>query len=421
MMRKLGLLTSIGVFALLMGGCTKNVESIPVEDSSDVVSEISEVQNEMPEPAEQDTELFGQDTVVPEQVVELSEQDMELINMAIHDNEHNIYMGSMGNEEIRMIISRIGDNLSAAYITRDDGEKIFQGELKKDSAGFILNTYSDDYLEGTISPDGNGGISINGEGVISESNVVFTLNQDTFFPIGEDLENYYFSLGYNADEAEQFAQQIKDFINDKTAFAGLIQYPISIEMDHGMAMIENEESMINIYDQLMEELNGFKEEIENIYTKYMFANYMGICVDDGIVWFSVDSSGDYKIIAINPPQYSLIPIVEPADGINQELENLMTLFYTAYFNKDIDTIEQYLTEGYQGDVSVVGSEIGSLEDVEIIEVKGWENAINKDSIGDKCELSLEFKYSNEDSYTYLTVDFIKEDSGWKITWYGLEK
>ena len=124
------------------------------------------------------------------------------------------------------------------------------------------------------------------------------------------------------------------------------------------------------------------------------------------------------------PQSSQISNVTPpgeSEDIDQELGNLMTMFYTAYFNKDIDTIEQFLAEGFQDDVSVVGNEISSLEDVEIIEVKGWKNVVNKDNIGDECELSLEFKFPNEDSYTYLTVDVIKEDSSWKITWYGLEK
>ena len=62
------------------------------------------------------------------------------------------------------------------------------------------------------------------------------------------------------------------------------------------------EDMIAVYDQLMEEI-GIREQIENIYTKFMFANYTGICVEDGIMWINIDSSGDYKITAINPPSY----------------------------------------------------------------------------------------------------------------------
>lgn len=103
-----------------------------------------------------------------------------------------------------------------------------------------------------------------------------------------------------------------------------------------------------------------------------------------------------------------------------DLKDLMTLFYTAYFNKDIDTIEQCLAEDYQGNVSFM-SEVSSLDEVEILEIKGWGNAVNLGNIGDECELSLEFILPNEDSLTYLTVDFVKEDKGWKIRWYGLEK
>lgn len=300
-MKKIGLVTLICVFTLLMGGCTKDVESTPSEDSSEAVSEIQEVQNDILEPIEEDVEPSEQEVAIPEQDVELSSQDAELINMGIHNNEHNIYMGSIGNEEIRMMITRTEDSLSAAYITRDGEEKAFQGDLKKDSAGFILNTDTGDHLEGTISEDDNGGISINGEGVISKSDVVFTLRQDTFFPVDEDTENYYSSLGYAADEAEQFAQQIKDSINDKTAFAKLVSYPISIEIDGSNISIENEGEMLDAYDKLIEQ-NGFKQQIESIYTKYMFANYMGICIEDGIMWIYPDSSGDYKITSINPPR-----------------------------------------------------------------------------------------------------------------------
>lgn len=111
---------------------------------------------------------------------------------------------------------------------------------------------------------------------------------------------------------------------------------------------------------------------------------------------------------------------EPANYKDPELEHLMTLFYTAYFNKDIDTIEQCLAGDYQGNASFM-SEVSSLDEVEILEIKGWGNAVNLGNIGDECELSLEFILPNEDSLTDLTVDFVKEDTGWKIRWYGLEK
>ena len=280
----------------------ENIGQTDTAKNGDISAE--EAENILPESTEEKTELSGMDTEIPEQNIELSEQDAELINMAIHNNEHNIYTGNIGNEEIRMMITRTEDSLSAEYTTRSGEGKVFQGNLANNAAGFVLNTDEGEYLNGIITKTDDGYFIINGEGVLSQSNVTFILNQESFIAIGDDMENYYDFFGYNADEAERFMQQIKDSINDKAAFAGLIQYPISIEMDggNGMAMIENEEDMIAVYDQLMEEI-GIKEQIENIYTKFMFANYTGICVDDGIMWITIDSSGDYKITAINPPSY----------------------------------------------------------------------------------------------------------------------
>lgn len=249
-------------------------------------------ENNPPDNAAQLPELSEQD-------IELSEQDAELINMAIHDNEHNIYTGNIGNEEIRMLITRTGDSLYAAYTTRSGEGKVLQGNLSNNAAGFVLNIDDGEYLNGLITETDNGYFIINGEGVLSQSNVTFALYQEYFITMGDDMENYYDFFDFSADEAEQFAQQIKDSINDKTAFAGLIQYPISIEIDGSNISIENEEGMLDVYDKLLEQ-NGFKQQIENSYTKFMFANYMGICVEDGIIWINMDSSGDYKITVINP-------------------------------------------------------------------------------------------------------------------------
>ena len=227
------------------------------------------------------------------------EQDTELVDMGIHNNEHNIYMGKCEDAEIRMVITRTEDDLSAAYITRDGAKNFFQGELQEDSAKFTLSNDFGDYLNMEINTDDNGMISVNGDGQISGNNVVLTLNQDTFFPIGEDFTNYYSSLGYEAEEAESFAAMIKDSVEDKAAFAKLISYPISIYDGNNNTMIENETAMVEAYDELFGQ--DFKEQVGNMFTKYMFANYQGICVEGGIMWFHKESSGDYKITTISLP------------------------------------------------------------------------------------------------------------------------
>ncbi|MDE7251375.1 MAG: M56 family metallopeptidase [Acetatifactor sp.] len=230
----------------------------------------------------------------------LSSQDLDLINGGIFDNQHNIYRGNIGNEEIRMLITRTGDSLYAAYTTRSGEGKVFRGNLANNAAGFVLNADEGEYLNGTVMQTEEGYFTISGEGVLSQKSVAFTLYQEGTIMMGDDLNNYYDFFGYNAEEAEQFAQQIKDSINDKTAFARLIQYPISIEIDGSRITIENEEGMIDVYDRLMKQ-NGFQQQVENIFTRYMFANYEGICIENGIIWVSQDTSGDYKIYAINTP------------------------------------------------------------------------------------------------------------------------
>lgn len=103
----------------------------------------------------------------------------------------------------------------------------------------------------------------------------------------------------------------------------------------------------------------------------------------------------------------------------QELGNIMTLFYPAYFDKDIETMRQYLSQSFGGNMSF-SDEINSQEEVEVFGIKGLDSSVQAD-VGDECELSLEFRLSNEDSFTYLTVGFVKEDTGWKVSSYGLEK
>ena len=47
------------------------------------------------------------------------------------------------------------------------------------------------------------------------------------------------------------------------------------------------------YDWLISE-DTFREMIENMFTKYLFKNYLGVCVEDGVIWFD-----DNKITALS--------------------------------------------------------------------------------------------------------------------------
>lgn len=113
-------------------------------------------------------------------------------------------------------------------------------------------------------------------------------------------------------------------------------------------------------------------------------------------------------------------IVEKSEDA-KELENIMTAFCTAYFEGEAnaDTINQYLSEAFEGDLESQNV-IYSMDELTIKGIKGLDTEMEA-KIGDTCTLSLEFAYPNEDSYTYLTVEFTKESDGWKILSYGLEK
>ena len=120
------------------------------------------------------------------------------------------------------------------------------------------------------------------------------------------------------------------------------------------------------------------------------------------------------------PIYNTIPL--PYDSWTedaQELGKTVTLFYTAYFNYDFETIRQCVADSYGDDIEVL-DDINSLDEVEVLGIKGLDSSMQS-NIGDQCELSLEFLLPDEDSLTYLSVGFIKEDTGWKIRSCILEK
>lgn len=213
----------------------------------------------------------------------------------IRNNTHNIFDGTIGQTEVRMRISRKDNSLTAAYITRADDENFFEGEMKN-PAEFELKDDEGGYLKGRIQ-DGN----INGTGMILGESIEFVMNLDTFFPIGYDYDNYYSGVAANncsSKEVEKFAQQIKDSMHNKEEFLELFTYPLEIRIEGEAIAINSKEEMAKQYDFLISE-EHFREQIENMYTKYLFLTYEGICVENGIIWFMKDNNDNYKIWALN--------------------------------------------------------------------------------------------------------------------------
>lgn len=96
-------------------------------------------------------------------------------------------------------------------------------------------------------------------------------------------------------------------------------------------------------------------------------------------------------------------------------------FSEAYFQGDSETIKKYLVEDYSGtlDTYTDSRESKGTETVSINEIKGLADV--GDETGVTYTVQAEFLPAGEDSLFYLFMDFEKQEGGWRIRTYGLEK
>lgn len=159
---------------------------------------------------------------------------------------------------------------------------------------------------------------------------------------------------------------------------------------------------------------GYGNDVWVIYSRYFAA----------VEWGSrLDAIADTFAVTVNDAENPSVTGTEatgPKSEGARKLERIMTLFYTAYFDGDVDTIKQYLVKDYQWNPDVYEDPQHASE-VEIKGIKGL-NGIDELNIEDQYEVSLEFRAPNEDSFTYLSTVFVYDiDGSWKISFYGLEK
>lgn len=108
-----------------------------------------------------------------------------------------------------------------------------------------------------------------------------------------------------------------------------------------------------------------------------------------------------------------IPI-EAADI--QEIRSIIEEFAAAYFGGNVDGLHKFLTNPYEWNIDAYAG-TGTVSDYKL---KGLPD-IGERNVKNKWEISLEFMDSNDDSYSYLTFSFVKQEDGWKINSYGVEK
>lgn len=133
---------------------------------------------------------------------------------------------------------------------------------------------------------------------------------------------------------------------------------------------------------------------------------------------SVEKPEDSPIIVTETPDEALT-MEETTGELSEdalEVKSITEVFCTAYFDRNIDEIKKYLASSYEDDISV----LDSSEEVSDISIRGLAK-IKEAPIGDRYTVYCEFKPNTQsDTYQYLTIEFIKQEDGWKVQNYGLE-
>ena len=121
------------------------------------------------------------------------------------------------------------------------------------------------------------------------------------------------------------------------------------------------------------------------------------------------------------PEVMTAQATEPAHSDDwYAIHTLTNLFAAVYFDGNADILKNYLADSFVGDVEVYTSPSPTAVP-NVISLKGLED-IGELEVGSVCHPSVEFFTGVEgDSYSYLSLTVVKEESGWKVQAYGLEK
>lgn len=230
----------------------------------------------------------------------------------LSDKMHMVFDGkTIQNQRVQVLLTRNGKDLTA-HVQSADGtiQKKLQGAIGENTGWFMVKSEDGSLLEGYASKGENPYISVQGiiDGQKIEANDLFE-STGTIFETKEEEEDYYVGMGeYGGVEVtkgtmDAFMQQIRTAVDDKEAFAKLMDYPVKINYEAGSVTVSNEKEMMETYDTLMN-TNRFKENVKEIFVgSYPFYNYMGVMLEIGEqgqnVWIDQDKNGTLGIYAIN--------------------------------------------------------------------------------------------------------------------------
>lgn len=113
------------------------------------------------------------------------------------------------------------------------------------------------------------------------------------------------------------------------------------------------------------------------------------------------------------PTAAPTPLPENPETEEQILNNFLEDFTRAYFYGTAEDVQPFLAADFQGPVDAYqGGEPSGIE---------TRLLFPQEDDPSRYVASIQFVAGDEDSYTYLSIDLVNTDEGWKVAFYGLEK
>jgi len=102
-------------------------------------------------------------------------------------------------------------------------------------------------------------------------------------------------------KANAFLASLKAAVKaqDKQRVAGMVQYPLLVNTAKGHKQIKASAQLIGEFDRLF--TVSMRKAIEEQTPACLFANWQGVMIGNGEVWFEEQSSGTMKIKTLNVP------------------------------------------------------------------------------------------------------------------------
>jgi hypothetical protein len=116
---------------------------------------------------------------------------------------------------------------------------------------------------------------------------------------GSTVEDYAPSLG---PKARRFLASLTAAVKvgDRQKVAAMVRYPLNVYVDKGHRLVRSSPEFVKDYDRLF--TPAVRRAIEKQVPECLFANWQGIMIGLGEVWFEEQKNGSMRIITLNVPK-----------------------------------------------------------------------------------------------------------------------